>query len=207
MLTTAHSSLYDRAAVKQGLDTGRRQGYASALVGLWGGLSSTLTSLEAIAASPAELDESALEALPALQYSLHRAGEQAMGLAPPMVAREAHADLATALVDARDTTGEMIEALASGDPRAPMMILHEWRGALFRVRLARLRLTSRPAAPPPEPAAVPEGPTAFPWPALASAVLVTAGAFSFTAGAIVGLWPLWAAGLSLVAGSLVFYRP
>ena len=49
MLTKAHSSLYDRAAVKQGLDTGRRQGYASALAGLWSGLGGTLTSLEAIA--------------------------------------------------------------------------------------------------------------------------------------------------------------
>ncbi len=34
-----------------------------------------------------------------------------------------------------------------------------------------------------------------------------AGVLTFTAGAIVALWPLWAVGLALVAGGLFVYRP
>jgi hypothetical protein len=36
---------------------------------------------------------------------------------------------------------------------------------------------------------------------------VTLGAFAFTAGAVVATWPLWAAGLALVAGGFFVYRP
>jgi hypothetical protein len=191
--------------VKQGLDTGRRQGYGSALADLWGGLSGTLTSLEALAAAPGDLDESALQTLPSLQYSLHRASELAAGLAPPLAVQEAHAELSVALVEARDATGEMIDALASGDPTAPAMFVYEWRGALFHLRFARHRLAWRPPAVAPQPP-VAVAPPPFPWPALVAAALVSAGAFGFAAGAIVGLWPLWAAGLSLVAVSFAFYR-
>ena len=190
-------------SVKQGLDTGRRQRYASALAGLWSGLSGTLARLEAIAGEPEyELDESALEELPGLQYSLHRASELALGIAPPAGAERSHAELRAALAEARDATGDIVEALEAGGPEAASGLVHEWRGALFRVRLARHVLASRP-----QPAAVAEPARGFPWPALAGAAFVSLGAFAFTAGAVLGLWPLWAVGLALVAGGFFVYRP
>ena len=47
----------------------------------------------------------------------------------------------------------------------------------------------------------------FPWKALAGAVLVALGALAFTSGAVMSLWPLWAAGLALVAAGFLSYRP
>jgi hypothetical protein len=192
--------------VKQGVDTGRRQRYASALADLWAGLAATLARLEALADDCADgADEEALDELPTLQYSLHRASELALGIVPPAGAETTHAELRAALAEARDATGEVAGALAEEDPDAVMALVHEWRGALFRVRLARHRLLSRPMpvqlyrAPAPEPS--------FPWRALAGALLVAVGALSFTSGAVLSLWPLWAAGLAFVAGGFVAYRP
>ena len=190
--------------MKQGLDTGRRQRYASALAGLWSGLAGTLTRLEAIAGEPgAQLDEAALDELPSLQYSLHRASELTLGIAPPAGGETAHAELRAALADARDATGDVVEALESGASETALALAHEWRGALFRVRLARHRLATHPL-PIPIP---PEPSRGFPWPALAGALCVTLGAFAFTAGAVVATWPLWAGGLALVAGGFFVYRP
>ena len=191
-------------SVKQGLDTGRRQRYASALAGLWSGLSGTLARLEAIAAEPAgELGETALDELPALQYSLHRASELALGIAPPAGAEWSHAELRAALADARDATGDVVEALEAGGPEAAGALVHEWRGTLFRVRLARHHLAARPST-----TVAPEEPVrAPPWPAVAGVLLVSLGAFAFTAGAVLALSPLWAAGLALVAGGFFAYRP
>ena len=189
------------AAVKQGLDTGRRQRYASALAGLWTGLAGTLARLEALAGD--EIDEASLEELPGLQYGLHRASELAVGISPPEGAEQAHAELRAALTDARDATGEVAAALEAGELDAAQALLPEWRGALFRVRLARHRLAVRPMPAP----VAPEIDHGFPWPALAGALCVTLGAFAFTAGAVVATWPLWAAGLALVAGGFFVYRP
>jgi len=46
-------------------------------------------------------------------------------------------------------TAELVEALEEDGLDAALTCLHEWRGALFRVRLARLRLTV-PAPPAPQ---------------------------------------------------------
>ena len=191
------------ALVSQGLDTTQRQGYASALAGLWSGLASTLTRLDAIAADPEELDASTLERLPRLQYELHRASELTFGMAPPAGAQRAHAELRAALASARDVTAEVVDAIEYGGSAEAATLVHEWRGALFRVRLARHQLGARPAAPVQPPAE----PVPFPWPALAAVALTVAGVLTFTAGAIVALWPLWAAGLALVAAGLFVYRP
>jgi hypothetical protein len=43
--------------------------------------------------------------------------------------------------------------------------------------------------------------------ALVATGLVIAGAFLFTAGAVLAAWPVWAAGLALLAGGFVLYRP
>jgi len=189
--------------VRRGLGTEERERYATALAGLWSDLSRTLARLEAIAAEPEEMGEDALEALPALQYSLHRASELTAGIEPPLGDEGWHTELAAALSDARDATAEVAEALDAGGQEAAAVLVLEWRGALFRVRLARHRLQGRPALP----AIDLDPPPRRPWPAVVAALLVVAGAAAFTTGATLTLWPLWALGLTFVAAGFLAYRP
>ena len=174
--------------------------YAGTMAGFWSRLSGTLRALEMLAADSRQLDAETLEPLRTLQYRLHWSSEQLAGVEPPAGAREGHAELADALVDARDSTGEMVEAIVEGGREAAAELLLEWRGALFRVRLARMRLTT---SPPPA--------SELAGPATASAAAATAltllGATAFAAGAVLLLWPVWAVGLALVAGGLLVYRP
>ena len=184
--------------------TGGRTGYATALAGLWGSLSRTLALLERLASDPEEqlADQAAVDSLPHLQYVLHETGERALALDPPAGAEAAHAELAAALAEARDITAEVHDLVTSDGPGAAQLLVYEWRGALFRVRLARLRLHGRPehAAPP---AAEPE---LRPAASLAATVLVVAGAALLAAGATVALWPVWSAGIALVAAACLVYR-
>jgi hypothetical protein len=189
-------------AVRHGLETSERQRYDSALAGVWGDLSRTLARLEALAAEPDDLDDEALAVLPGLQYALHRAGELTAGIDPPPGEEESHAELAAALADARDTTGDVADALEAGGQPSVALLVHEWRGSLFRVRLARHRLQTMPPAP--ETASADPAPTRA---ALFSTALVVGGVITFTAGAMLTLWPLWALGLVLVAGGFFVYRP
>jgi hypothetical protein len=170
-----------------------REQYATALDGLWGDLTGALTRLERIAAEPDELDEETLEVLPVLQYSLHRAGEAIQGIAPLPASAEAHRELAAALEDARDVTGDVACLLE---------LVHEWRGALFRVRLARRRLIR---IPPPLPSEIEDPPTTAT--SAVALLLLAVGTVAFLAGAVLVIWPLWAAGLGVVATSLLVYRP
>jgi hypothetical protein len=184
--------------VRQELRTGGTHTYASAIAGLWSGLSQTLTRLEQIAADPDETlaESDTLDTLPGLQYTLHAASETVAGIAPPVEAQSSHAELAAALADARDATAEVAEAAWSGGVDAAWPLVWEWRGALFRVRLARLRLAPVPeAAEPPEPANAQV--------AVLAVVLVLAGAIVVALGALLGLWPLAAAGMTIVACSLL----
>lgn len=186
--------------------SGQREGYAAALTGLWKRLSWALTELESIAGDPAELfdEDSVLDRLPSLQYALHAASELALGLRPPAGAEIAHAELAAALAGARDATAEIAEVLEHGGGIAAEPLLPEWRGALFRVRLARLRV----ATPKPLPAELetePE-PTAR-GDALAATILVLGGATVFATGATLQLWPVWALGLALFASGVLVYSP
>ena len=186
--------------------SGQREGYAAALTGLWKRLSWAITELESIAGDPAELfdEDSVLDRLPALQYALHAASELALGLRPPAGAEIAHAELAAALAGARDATAEIAEVLEHGGGIAAEPLLPEWRGALFRVRLARLRV----ATPKPLPAELetePE-PTAR-GDALAATILVLGGATVFATGATLQLWPVWALGLALFASGVLVYSP
>jgi hypothetical protein len=190
-----------------GAGTGELQGYAIALAGLWTGLSRTLTRLEALAADPAQrlADGEAAELLPRLQYVLHSASELALGLEPPAGAESAHAELAAALADARDATAEIVDALDGGGLAAVEPLVLEWRGALFRVRLARMRLA---AAPPSAPATAHDETRALPLPrtAAAATAFVLLGVAAFTVGAMVAVWPIWATGLVLVAAGFVVQR-
>jgi hypothetical protein len=194
------------ASLRQGTGMGERQGYASALAGLWTGLSRTLARLEAIAADPERqlADEETLATLPALQYALHCASELAYGIDPPAGAESAHAELAAALADARDTTSEVADGVEASLVGTMLPLVLEWRGALFRVRLARMRLA---AAPAPRPVAAEPEPRGNPRPYLAATLLILAGAVAFAAGTTIGPWPVWAGGLALVLGGWAYTRP
>jgi hypothetical protein len=178
----------------QRVGTGERHGYASAMAGILGGLSQALARLEELAADPdATLaDEEALASMPALQYTLHAASEAAAGIDPPAEAEVSHAELAAALADARDATAEVAEVAAAGGPEAAWPLVYEWRGALFRVRLARLRLAPgrRPAVPR----------RRLPSRSLLLLVLVAAGAVTLLVAALFELWPVAAGGLAVAAG-------
>ena len=168
------------------------------------GLARTLTRLDVFAGAPDRLDvDDAATALRRLQYKLHLASEHAYGLTPPPGAATAHAELANALASARDATAEIAEAAAVWGAMGVEPLLHEWRGALFRVRLARLRLT---AAPPVAQAEVAEETTSIAAP-LVAFVLALGGALAFVAGATLGIWPVWALGMLAVCGSVLAYRP
>ena len=194
------------AVVRPGVAGGQREGYAAALTGLWKRLSWALTELESIAGDPAALfdEDSVLERLPSLQYALHATSELALGLRPPAGAEIAHAELAAALAGARDATAEIADVLEHGGGLAAEPLLPEWRGALFRVRLARLRVAA-PQSLPADVADEPETPARGN--ALAATLLALSGATVFAAGATLDLWPVWALGLALFASGLLVYSP
>ena len=171
------------------------------MAGFWSRLSGTLRALETVASDAGRLDLETLDTLRSLQYRLHWSSELLAGVEPPDGARPGHQELGDALVDARDATADMVEAIEAGGQDAASDLLLEWRGALFRVRLARMRLT-----PPVPPAAQPVE-TTGPGAAAAGTALTVLGATAFAAGAVLLLWPLWAAGLVLVAAGLLVYRP
>jgi hypothetical protein len=164
--------------------TGTQELYTVQVGELWSSLSPTLTRVE---------EPASVRSLRRLQYALHVASEHAYGLEPPEGAASAHAELADALASARDVTGE----LAAGSS-----VLDEWRGALLRVRLARMRLAT---ATPPSALELPlKDGIAQP---LAAFLLALGGALAFVAGATTGAWPLWCAGIVAVCASVLAYRP
>jgi hypothetical protein len=204
---------YDRALMERAVRPGERRAYASAVADLWERLGRALARLERVAEAPA--DRIALEAgdeLPVLQYSLHAASELAVGIRPPAGAEAVHEELVAALDQARDATADVGGALDEGDDELVERLLPEWRGALFRVRLARLRALERsplqlPDADGRERRPIERGEPALSGTAIAATVLVVAGALLFTAGAVLAAWPVWAAGLALFGGGFVLFRP
>src|SRR5512132_3290617 len=131
---------------------GERQAYTAAVTDLWERVGTALIRLERVADSTSEeLVEEHAEELPGLQYALHSGAELAVGIDAPDLAATLHAELVSALAEARDATAEVAYASETGDPEAVEPLLPEWRGALFRVRLARLRALERSKASPPEP--------------------------------------------------------
>jgi len=190
--------------VRPVVSSGPRGGYEAALAGVWSGLTRALSQLEELAADPDErLDGRSVATLARLQYVLHSAAELAVGIEPPAGAELAHTELAAALADARDATAEVAEALDTEGLFAVEPLVPEWRGALFRVRLARLRV----ATPRPLPVLEDEPVLDTPNHAVAATVCSLAGAAAFTVGAVLAAWPLWVAGLAVFAASLLVYRP
>jgi hypothetical protein len=184
--------------LRQSTGTRTARGYEGTMAGFWSGLSGTLRALDAIAGDVNRLGEDALGPLRTLQYRLHWSSELLDGVRPPAGAREAHDELRDSLADARDATAEMVEAIEIGGQVAAAELLFEWRGALFRVRLARMRLDVEPE---PDSSGGPP-----PYRAVAATGLAVLGAAAFLAGALAIVWPLWAAGIALVAGGLLVQR-
>lgn len=191
---------------------GEPQTYAQAVGSLWERVGMALVRLERIAESgPDAVADDFLDELSSLQYSLHSGSELALGIDPPEGAEEIHQELVASLAEARDATAEIALALEAADAELVEPLLPEWRGVLFRVRLARLRALERstvragPDAPPETPRRRRRERASVS--ALVATVLVIVGAFLFTAGAVLAAWPVWAAGLALFAGGFVLYRP
>jgi len=182
--------------------TGTEERYATQMGELWSGLARTLTQLDRLAAEPERLAEDDAPGLRRLQYRLYQVGERVYGLAPPAGAASAHAELCDALVGARETTGEVAEALEEDGNDGAASLVHEWRGALFRVRLARLRL-----AAPRVRAGVSRAPRRRLRVPLGASVLVVLGAAAFAFGAAADRWPVWLAGMLAVCASALAYRP
>ena len=184
--------------------TGTNQFYAEELGELWAGLLSTLTRLDGVASEPDRLDDEGAErTLRRLQYALHVSSEHVVGLQPPPGGETAHAELEAALASARDATAEVAEAVSILGASGVEPLLHEWRGALFRVRLARMRL----APPPKAPVRLRyEEHHSLARPLLAF-LLALFGAVGFVGGATTAVWPIWAAGLIAVCASVFVYRP
>jgi hypothetical protein len=183
--------------------TGTSEQYAVEMGELWTGLTRTLGRLDRLAAEPGQLEDASAEvSLRRLQYALHAASEHAYGVEPPDGAVSAHRELADALAGARDATAEVAEAVGDLGAAGVAPLLHVWRGALFRVRLARLHLAA-PTSHAPDPDAAPDG-VGRP---LAAFLLALLGAVAFVAGATLALWPVWVLGLLAVCGSLLVFRP
>ncbi|MDQ3890687.1 MAG: hypothetical protein M3312_09100 [Actinomycetota bacterium] len=200
--------------MERAVRSGERRAYASAVADLWEQLGHALARLETIAELAAErIPDEAADELPHLQYSLHAGAELAVGIEPPPGAAAIHADLVAALTQAREATAEVAQAVEEGDDELAERLLPEWRGALFRVRLARLRALERFPLSVPGDGAEPGGERierrrgTFSAATAATTSLVLGGALLFTAGAVLAAWPLWAVGLALFAGGFVLSRP
>jgi len=185
--------------VGQRTGTGGTQSYATTIAGLWDGLARTLTELEALAAVPETLTA---ERLPALQYALHTAGERIAGLTPPLGAEAVHEELAAAVADARDATAEVADTVEALGEDAAAPLVWEWRGALFRVRLARRRLLN----PEPLPAEPLRPSLPMPRRAAVSVALICTATVALVAGALVGHWPIVAAGVLALFGGMYAQR-
>ena len=191
------------APMSQTLGSGSPRAYAASMAGLWIDLRSALSRLDALSANLDSLPDSC-DRLPALQYELHCAAEFVAGLTPPEGAELEHEELTDALLDARELTSEIAEALAHGGPDAAAPLQWEWRGALFRVRYARLRL-QRPR-PQPAPAPVAAAPAVRPLSPL-PAVAVAIGSALVLLAALLGLWLLVAITLTATMAASIRLHP
>ena len=151
----------------------------------------------------------AREELPPLQYSLHATAELAHGIDPPPAAAAAHRELVEALAQARDATADVAEAAEDDDEELVEQLVPEWRGALFRVRLARLRALESTPLVAPEPEHPARARACRPYRALRSSPPASSSPArrSSRPAPCLAAWPLWAAGLTLFGGGFILFRP
>jgi len=190
--------------MRQTLGSEAPRTYAVAMAGLWIDLRSALARLDGLAGDLDRLYDER-ETLPTLQYDLHRASELVAGLEPPNGSEVVHEELSEALAEARETTADIAEALDQGGVEAAAPLVWEWRGVLFRVRLARVRL-ERPQPVASAAAAPGAAPAGQPVPFFAAgAVAVGSGLVLFAA--LLGLWLLVALVLAGTGAAAVLLRP
>jgi hypothetical protein len=190
--------------MRQTLGSEAPRTYAVAMAGLWIDLRSALARLDGLAGDLDGLYDER-ETLPTLQYDLHRASELVAGLEPPHGSEVVHEELSEALAEARETTADIAEALDQGGVEAAAPLVWEWRGVLFRVRLARVRL-ERPQPVASAAAAPGAAPAGQPVPFFAAgAVAVGSGLVLFAA--LLGLWLLVALVLAGTGAAAVLLRP
>jgi hypothetical protein len=190
--------------VSQTLGSGSPRAYAASMAGLWIDLSRALARLDGLSAT-AEALQDGQDQLPGLQYELHCAAELVAGMTPPEGGELIHEELTDALMDGREATAEIAEALEHGGPDAAAPLVWEWRGALFRVRYARLRL-ERPPRTAPAPAIAVARPlqrSSFPLTACAVAV----GSMFVLLAALLGLWLLVALTLAGTLAASILLHP
>jgi hypothetical protein len=180
----------------------RPQHYSQAIASVWRELELALARLDDLAAQPFLLLEHERAArLSPLQYRLHAASEAVLALAPPAEAEDAHRDLADALVVAREATAAIATALEANEPT--IGLVYEWRGALFRVRLARLDLVEREAAPPAQARF-----TRLPWARIQGVLLLVAAVGAIAIGAHMSAWFVVTGGaLAALLGVSLLLRP
>jgi hypothetical protein len=167
------------------------QGYETALEHLRRDLGPTLRALEQAAADPVAHDDLDVE-LPQLQYALHVAAEQALGIQPVAGLEEPHEELQLALAIAREETAQVAEVVEEAGAAAVDPLVWEWRGARFGVRLALQRLD----------ATATEGVTQLtPGRGITPVIALAVGVLAVLGGALAAVWPVWAVGLLLVAAS------
>jgi hypothetical protein len=177
--------------VKPAVGSRATQSYESALDHVGRDLGPALRALDEAAADPASLGARADE-LPALQYALHVAAERVLDLPPAAGGEEAHAELGAALEIAREETACVGAALEEHGGDAAAALVWEWRVALFGVRIALRRANDGGlTAKPPEELR----------PAYLPVVLLALAVAAVVGGALADQWPVWAAGLALVAAS------
>ena len=160
----------------------------------WARLAPTLAELDRIAGEPeARLAEPGAGAeLAALQYGLHAATEHALDIDD---------ELEQALAEAREATAEVAELLAYGGVEAAAPLVWEWRFALFAVRNAWRRIAERVEPATSEPVAARRNA-----PALLASGLLALGLLLVVGGALTAEWPLWAAGVLVVASGALSAR-
>jgi hypothetical protein len=121
-----------------------------------------------------------------------------LSLAPPVEAEELHSDLADALVTAREATAGIVQALERSEPLGSLV--YEWRGALFRVRVARADLARET-----------EGRRALPriaWTRIHGVTLLLVALVAVATGAHESAWIVVAAGVAgAFAGITLLLRP
>ena len=203
------ATAYDGSRMERTVRRNEPGGYAEAVSSLWERVGAALVRLERVAESPAEgLADGFLDELPQLQYSLHAGAELAVGIDPPPGGEASHAELVSALGEARDITAEVGYTLEGGDVELVEPLLPEWRGRSSACGLHDCGRSSDPrcrSAPTP-PHTSRGGTESASLSAIVATRLVIGGAFLFTAGAVLAAWPVWAAGARPVRRGFVLYR-
>ena len=186
-------------SVRQQEATTRPGPYAAALADVARDLGVTLDRLDELAAQPAALaDPERSSQLAPLQYRLHAAAEAVLSLAPPAEAEELQSDLADALVAAREATSAIVQALEHGAPVGSLV--YEWRGALFRVRVARADLAREAEGR--------RGLPTFAWTRIHGVALLLVALVAVASGAHESAWIVVAAGVAgALAGITLLLRP